>query len=65
MNNARQEYYTVSFHESSTDQKKLMNLTKSLLNMKKSIVELPPHIDTKTFVNDLGSCFDQKIMKNL
>ena len=31
--------------------------------MKKSVVELPPHIDTGTFVNDLGSYFDQKVMK--
>ena len=63
MNNARQEYYTVSVHESSTDKKKLFSLIKSLLSMKKSVVELPPHIDTGTFVNDLGSYFDQKVMK--
>ena len=63
MNHARQEYYNECISENSSDQKKLFQITKSLLNMKKSTLDIPPHIDTKTFVNDLGTYFEQKIVK--
>ena len=53
MNHARQEY-NACISENSSDQKKLFQITKSLLNMKKSTLDIPPHIDTETFVNDLG-----------
>ena len=64
MNHARQEYYNDCISENSFDQKKLFQITKSLLNMKKSTLDIPPHIDTETFVNDLGTYFEQKIVKN-
>ena len=34
MNHARQEYYNECISENSSDQKKLFQITKSLLNMK-------------------------------
>ena len=63
MNQARHEHYNECITVNSTDQKKLFGITKSFLNMKKSTPSVPPHIDTGNFVNDLGSFFEQKVLK--
>ena len=57
------EYYNGCIIENASDQKKLFHIAKSLLNMKKSTLDLPPHIDTENFVNELGTYFEQKIVK--
>lgn len=60
MNNARKSYYTNFVQEHSTDQRKLFNATKALLNLNK---HLPlPNCDNKTKLgNDMGSYFSKKI----
>ena len=63
MNQARHVYYNECINENSSDQKKLFGITKSLLCIKKSTPNVPPHIDKGIFVNELGSFFEQKIKK--
>ena len=49
--------------ENSSNQRSLFNVTKSLLNMTKLHPVIPPHIDKRTFVNDLGNFFCDKIVR--
>lgn len=57
MNNARTKYYTDCITDNSSNQRKLFDVTKSLLNMTKSDSVIPPSVDNHDFVNGLGDFF--------
>ena len=63
MNSARRTYYSQMIRENSSDQRNLFNVTKLLLNMTKLHPVIPPHINKKTFVDDLGKYFSDKIVR--
>ncbi|XP_041466267.1 uncharacterized protein LOC121416820 [Lytechinus variegatus] len=63
MNKARSKYYTDCITDNSSNQKKLFGITKSLLNMTKSDLVIPPSVDNYDFVNGLGDFFEQKVVK--
>ena len=63
MNKARTTYYSDCVADNSSNQRKLFNITKSLLNMTKSHLVVPPRIDNHDFVNGLGDFFEQKVVK--
>ena len=50
-------------NENSSDQKRLFNVTKSLLNMSKQHPVIPPTVDKCEFANNLGTFFQDKILK--
>ena len=60
MNKARREFYSNFIDENSGDQKKLFRASQRLF--KRTMDDgLPPNLDSKTFSNDLGKFFVQKI----
>ena len=60
MNKARGEFYSNFIDENSGDQKKLFRASQRLF--KRTMDDgLPPNLDSKTFSNDLGKFFVQKI----
>ena len=60
MNKARREFYSNFIDENSGDQKKLLHADQRLF--KRTMDDgLPPNLDSKTFSNDLGKFFVQKI----
>ena len=60
MNKARREFYSNFIDENSGDQKKLFRASQRLF--KHTMDDgLPPNLDSKTFSNDLGKFFVQKI----
>merc|ERR1712198_101253 len=63
MNSARRTYYSQMIRENSSDQRNLFNATKLLLNMTKLHPVIPPDINKKTFVDDLGKYFSDKIVR--
>ena len=63
MNRARRKYYSEMIDENSHDQKRLFNVTKSLLNMSKQDPMIPPSVDKCEFANNLGNFFQDKILK--
>ena len=60
MNKARGEFYSNFIDENGGDQKKLFRASQRLFN---GTVDdgLPPNVDSRTFSNDLGKYFVQKI----
>ena len=60
MNKARREFYSNFIDENGGDQKKLFRASQRLFN---GTVDdgLPPNVDSRTFSNDLGKYFVQKI----
>ena len=60
MNKARREFYSNFIDENNGDQKKLFRSSQRLF--KRTMDDgLPPNLDSKTFSNDLGKFFVQKI----
>lgn len=60
LNKARREFFSNFIDENNDDQKKLFRASQRLF--KRTIDNgLPSHLDSKTFSNDLGKCFVQKI----
>ena len=60
MSKARREFYSNFIDENSGDQKKLFRASQRLFNRTMDD-GLPPNLDSRTFSNDLGKCFVQKI----
>ena len=60
MNKARREFYSNFIDENSGDQKKLFRASQRLFNRTMDD-GLPPNLDSRTFSNDLGTFFVQKI----
>ena len=63
MNKARRTYYSEMINENSDNQKRLFNVTKFLLNMSKQYPTIPPTVDKCKFANNLGTFFQDKILK--
>ena len=60
MNKARKEFYSYFIDENSGDQKKLFRASQRLFN--RTVDNgLPPNLDSRTFSNDLGKYFRDKI----
>ena len=59
MNQARCDYYTNHIQQNSSDQRKLFNVTKSLLCDTNTASF--PRVDTVQLANDFGNFFAQKI----
>ena len=60
MNKARKEFYSNFIDENSGDQKKLFRASQRLFN--RTVDDsLPPNLDSRTFSNDLGKYFRDKI----
>ena len=62
MNKARREYYPNFVNENSDDQRKLFKVSRSLLNLYKTLL-LPPHSNDTELANKMGTFFVQKISK--
>ena len=60
MNKARREFYSNFIDENSRDQKKLFRASHHLFNCTMDD-GLPPDLDSRTFSNDSGKFFVQKI----
>ena len=60
MNKARREFYSNFIDENSRDQKKLFRASHHLFNHTMDD-GLPPNLDSRTFSNDSGKFFVQKI----
>lgn len=60
MNKARREFYSNFIDENSGDQKKLSRASQRLFNRTMDD-GLPPNLDSRTFSNELGKFFVQKI----
>ena len=60
MNKARREFHSNFIDENSGDQKKLFRASQRLFNRTMDD-GLPPNLDSRTFSNDLGKFFVQKI----
>ena len=61
MNQARCDYYTNHIQQNSSDQRKLFNVTKSLLCDTDTNTASFPRVDTVQLANDFGNFFVQKI----
>ena len=61
MNQARCDYYTNHIQQNSSDQRKLFNVTKSLLCDINTNTASFPRVDTVRLANDFGNFFAQKI----
>ena len=60
MNKARREFYSNFIDDNSGYQKKLFHASHRLFNRTMDDV-VPPNLDSRTFSNDLGKYFVQKI----